>query len=101
MNKTKVLLIALASMVATACISDDVNHIQSNADVAKMKIVNNAESAEKGELILYVDDATASLLEDAKGATRSGATAFDAAIAEIGATEVKPVFNMLDGRAHV
>ena len=95
MNKTKVLLIALASMVATACISDDVNHIQSNADVAKMKIVNNAESAEKGELILYVDDATASLLEDAKGATRSGATAFDAAIAEIGATEVKPVFNML------
>ena len=95
MNKTKVLLIALASMAATACISDDVNHIQGSADVAKMKILNSAESANKGEIILYVDEATALSLEASEDATRSGATALDAAIAEIGATEVKPVFNML------
>ena len=95
MNKTKVLLIALASMVATACVSDDVNRTQGGADVAMNKILNSAEAANKGEIILYVDEATASLLEAAEDVTRSGATAFDAAVSEIGATEVKPVFNML------
>ncbi|MBO7263538.1 MAG: S8 family serine peptidase [Alistipes sp.] len=95
MNNTKVLLIALASIIATACVSDDVNHNQDGADVAKMKFVNSAERANNGELILFVDDATAAQLEASTDATRSGATALDAAIAEIGATEVRPVFNML------
>ena len=95
MNKTKVLLFALASMVATACVSDDVNHSQSNAEMVQSKIINSADSAIKGELIIYVDDATAAQLEGAGNATRSGVVAFDAVVAEIGATEVKPVFNML------
>ena len=94
MNKTKVLLIALASMAATACISDDVNLTQGNAEVSA-KILNRSESANNGEIILYVDEETATQLETAKGATRSGVTALDAVMAEIGATEVKPVFNML------
>ena len=94
MNKTKVLLIALASMAATACISDDVNYTQGNAEVSA-KILNLSESAIKGEIILYVDEETAAQLEAAKGATRSGATALDAVMTEVGATEVKPVFNML------
>lgn len=94
MNKTKVLLIALASMAVTACVSDDVKRTQESADVAMMKFVNSAESANKGELIIYVDDATAALLEASADATRSGATALDAAIAEIGATGVEQVFNM-------
>ena len=94
MNKTKVLLIALASMAATACISDDVNLTQGNAEVSA-KILNRSESANNGEIILYVDEETAAQLEAAKGATRSGVTALDAVMAEVGATEVKPVFNML------
>ena len=95
MNKTKVLLFALASMVATACVSDDVNHSQSNAEMVQSKIINSADSAIKGELIIYVDDATAAQLEGAENATRSGVVALDAILSEIGATEVKPVFNML------
>ena len=95
MNKTKVLLFALASMVATACVNDDVNHSQSNTEIAKSKILNSADAATKGEIIIYVNDATAAQLEGAEDATRSGIVAFDAVVAEIGATEVKPVFNML------
>ena len=94
MNKTKVLLFALASMMATACVNDDANLSQSNAEVAKTKIINSAESATKGEIIIYVDEATAEQLEGAECATRSGVTALDAVVTEIGATEIKQVFNM-------
>ena len=95
MNKTKVILFALASMVATACVHDDVKLSQGNAEMAQSKIINSAESAIKGEIIIYVDDATAAQLEGAEDATRSGVVALDAILSEIGATEVKPVFNML------
>ena len=59
-----------------------------------MKILNSAETASKGEMILYVDEATAAQLEGAVDATRSGLASFDAVIAELGATAVTPVFNM-------
>ncbi len=94
MNKTKVLLFALVSMVATACVSDDTNISQVETEAAKVKIVNSSESAVKGEMILYVDEATAAQLEGAMDATRSGLASLDATIAELGATAVVPVFNM-------
>lgn len=94
MNKTKVLLCALASLFATACVSDDVNSTQGASDKLSLKIVNDSESAIKGELIIYVDEATAQQLENAQNATRSGVSALDFAIAEIGAKEVTPLFNM-------
>ena len=94
MNKTKVLLFALASMVATACVSDDAVLSQGAPEQAKLKVVNSSDSAVKGEMILYVDEATAAHLEGAEDATRSGLLAFDATIAELGATAVVPVFNM-------
>ena len=94
MNKTKVLLLALASMAATACVSDDAMLSQGKTEVANLKIVNSSDSAIKGEMIIYVDDATAAQLEGAVDATRSGVSAFDATVAELGATAVVPVFNM-------
>ena len=94
MNKTKILLFALVSMVATACVSDDVKISHGESESAKMKVVNSSESALRGEMILFVDEATAAQFEDAKGATRSGVADFDATLAELGATEVVPVFNM-------
>lgn len=94
MNKTKVLLFALASMVVTACVREDVKISQVESESAKMKMVNSSESALKGEMILFVDDATAAQLEGAQDATRSGIADFDATLAELGATEVVPVFNM-------
>ena len=94
MNKTKVLLFALASMVATACISEDVNTSHGEVESVEMKMVNSSESAKNGEMIIYVDEATAAQLEGAKDATRSGVADFDATLVELGATEVVPVFNM-------
>ncbi len=94
MNKTKVLLFALASILATACVSDDTKISQGTPEAAKQKIVNSSDSAVKGEMILYVDEATAAQLEGAVDATRSGLASLDATIAELGATAVVPVFNM-------
>ena len=94
MNKTKVLLFALASLLATACVNEEVKLSQAMPEVAKQKIVNSSDSAVKGEMILYVDEATAAQLEGAEDATRSGLASFDATIAELGATAVVPVFNM-------
>ena len=95
MNKTKVLLVALASLFVTACVSDNVVNSQSATERTDAKIINSAESATKGQLIIFVDEATASKLENADNATRSGVTALDVAVAELGATDVAPVFNML------
>ncbi len=94
MNKTKVLLLALASMAATACISDDVKISQGEAEGLEMKMVNSSESALKGEMIIYVDEATAAQLENAQNATRSGVTALDATLAELQTAEIVPIFNM-------
>ena len=94
MNKTKVLLFALASILATACVSDDTKISQGTPEAAKQKIVNSSDSAVKGEMILYVDEATAAQFEGAQDATRSGVADFDATLVELGATEVVPVFNM-------
>ena len=79
-----------------SCVSDNVDQSQSSAEaVALKKIVNTPEDAKQGELVIFVDEATASHLEGASDATRSGVTALDALAEECGATSIKPVFNML------
>ena len=96
MNKTKVFLFALAGLFVASCVSDTIDQSQSSAEaVALKKIVNTPEDAKQGELIIFVDEATAAQLESSVDATRSGVTALDALASECGATSIKPVFNML------
>ena len=96
MNKTKVFLFALAGLFVASCVSDTIDQSQSSAEaVALKKIVNTSEDAKQGELIIFVDEATAAQLEGSVDATRSGVTALDALASECGATSIKPVFNML------
>lgn len=59
-----------------------------------MKFVNTSENAVGGELIIYVNEETASKLHSAEISTRSGVMPLDEAVASIGAIEVKPVFNL-------
>ena len=58
------------------------------------KIINTAENAAQGELILYVSEAAAEAWTSAEGVTRSGIDALDAVALELGAKAVNPVFNM-------
>ena len=95
MNKTKVFLLALAGLFAASCVTNPVDEtaaVDANAMVAK-KFINTSNDAVQGELIIYVDDAVANQLAGAECATRSGSS-IDAVVAEIGATEIKPVFNL-------
>ena len=95
MNKTKVFLLALAGLFAVSCATNTVDEtatVDANAMVAK-KFVNTSNEATEGELIIYVDEAVVEQLAMAECATRSG-SAIDAIAAEIGATEIKPVFNL-------
>ena len=95
MNKTKVFLLALAGLFAVSCATNTVDEsatVDANAMVAK-KFVNTSDDAAQGELIIYVDDEAAERMLNAECATRSG-SAIDAIASEIGATEIKPVFNL-------
>lgn len=96
MNRTKLFILALMGVCLASCATDTVDEPQSASPkvVASKKFVNTPNKALAGELIIYVDEDTALQLESAVCATRSGVTALDAVLAEIGATEVKPVFNM-------
>lgn len=79
-----------------SCATDNVDNTASTSvDAALLKkFVNTPEEAIKGELIIYVDDATAEQLEGAEMATRSGVTELDAVLMEIGAENIKQVFNL-------
>ncbi len=95
MNKTKVFLLALAGLFAASCATNTVDE-SANVDVNAMaakKFVNTSNDAVAGELIIYVDNEAADRMLAAECATRSG-SAIDAIAAEIGATEIKPVFNL-------
>lgn len=96
MNKTKIFLLALAGVMAVACATDSVDEpkgVAEEAAIAK-KFVNTSTDAIDGELIICVDEATAEQLESAEVTTRSGVTSLDAFAAEVGATSIKPVFNL-------
>jgi subtilisin family serine protease len=96
MNRTKLSLLALAGLLMASCANDNVDEPQSASPeaVAIQKFVNTPDKAVDGELIIYVDDATALQLEGAAVATRSGVTPLDVAMDEIGAVDIAPVFNM-------
>ncbi|MBR5133872.1 MAG: S8 family serine peptidase [Alistipes sp.] len=95
MNKTKLLLLALAGLFAASCVADVAENqtISAEAQAAK-KFVNTSAEAAQGELIIYVDEATAQQLEAAEVATRSGVMPLDNLAQEVGATNLKPVFNL-------
>ena len=95
MNKTKLLLLALAGIFAASCVADVTENQTITAQtMAAKKFVNTPEAAAEGELIIYVDEATAQQLEAAEVATRSGVMPLDNLAVEVGATELKPVFNL-------
>lgn len=96
MNRTKLFILALAGIFAVACATDGVDQMGTTPQQTAMlkKFVNTPQAAVKGELIIYVDEATAEQLETSEVATRSGVTALDAAVMEIGAQELRPVFNL-------
>ncbi|MBO5832865.1 MAG: S8 family serine peptidase [Alistipes sp.] len=96
MNRTKLFILALAGIFTMSCATDNVDQAGSaSAETAAMrKFVNTPEKAVQGELVIYVNDATAQQLETSEVATRSGVTALDAVAVELGAEQLKPVFNL-------
>lgn len=95
MNKVKFLTIAVVATLLTACVADPVtdgNPSEEKGVVAK--IVNTPDNAAKGEIILYVDDATAKLWSEHKSITRSGDASMVALASELGIDKVEQVFNM-------
>ena len=96
MNKTKLFLLALMAIGFVACATDSVDGgkaVSADAAIAK-KLLNTSMGAMKGEIIFYVDEATADHLAGAAEATRSGLTELDAVVEEIAATDLRPVFNL-------
>ena len=91
MNRTKLFILALAGIFAVSCATDNVDErgTASMETAVMKKLINTPEKAVKGELIIYVDEATAEQLENATMATRSGVMALDAVAAEIGAGKQK------------
>ena len=94
MNRTKLLLLALVAMFVASCATDTVDQGVTAESIVAKKFVNASADAVAGELIIYVDEATAEQLLAAECATRSGVTALDGFAVEVGATELKPVFNL-------
>lgn len=95
MNKGRILLFALVALLAASCVKDPTAEPQSQGvkNVTK-KIINTAENADPGRLILYVDDETADLWTNMESVTRSGNDSLDALAMEFGAKSIKPIFNM-------
>ena len=96
MNRTKLFILALAGIFAVSCATDNVDQVGStSAETAAIKkFVNTPEKAVNGELIIYVNESAAKQLESAELATRAGITALDAVAVELGAEQLKPVFNL-------
>ena len=95
MNKVKFLMFAVVATLAAACVEDPKMDGSAQGEVAvATKIVNTSENAAKGELVLYVDDATAEQWSVEKAITRSSDSALAAIAHEVGAESVEQVFNM-------
>lgn len=95
MIKTKFLVVAIALILGVACVQDpSMNPVNTQEQSVGVKFVNTSEGAVNGELLLYVDDATAQSWIGAKEATRSGNIALDQVAEEIGAESIEQLFNM-------
>ena len=95
MNKVKFLSFAMVALLAAACVQEpEMEGSEQSAKSATAKIVNTPENAIQGELILYVDEATAQLWSESGSLTRSGNEQMSDIAASIGAESVEQVFNM-------
>lgn len=95
MIKTKFLVVATALTLGMACVQDpEMETVKLSGTSIEAKFVNTSEGASKGELILYVDDATAQKWMNAKEATRSGNAALDQVAEELGAESIEQLFNL-------
>ncbi len=95
MNKGRILLFALVALFASSCVKDITAEPEYSAveNVAK-KIINTSENAAAGEIILYVDDATADAWANLESVTRSGNPALESVAQEFGAESIEQLFNM-------
>ena len=95
MIKTKFLVVATALTLGVACVQDpQMDSVKQAEKSIEAKFVNTSEGAVNGELLLYVDDATAKAWTTAAEATRSGNVALDQVAVELGAESIEQLFNM-------
>ncbi len=96
MNKSKIFLFALVSLLAASCMRDTVDQgvVTSEEAMIAQKFVNGVESATAGELILYVSEPSVELLSGVESATRVAMTDIESVADEFGAYGIEPVFNM-------
>ena len=96
MNKTKIFLFALVSMLAVSCMRDTVDQGAISAEEAMIarKFVNSIDSAVPGELIIYVDKSSVAMLEGVGAPTRVAMTDIEVVADEVGALCIEPVFNL-------
>lgn len=83
----------LCGVLVVSCVQDPEFEPTPKVEPAN-KIIGNADVAVSGELIIYVDDATANAWHNASTPTRAGIVAMDAVAEELGVESVRPVFNM-------
>ena len=83
----------LCGALVVSCVKDPSSEYPTTIK-PENKIYGNADVAVSGELIIYVDDATADAWHNASSPTRAGVVAMDAVAAELGVESVRPVFNM-------
>ena len=84
----------LCSALVVSCVKDP-EFESAPAEEPASKIIGSADGALSGELIIYVDDATADVWHNASSPTRAGVVAMDAVAEELGVESVRPVFNMV------
>ena len=87
------LVIGMLGLLGASCVQDPEFEPTPIVEPAN-KIIGNADVAVSGELIIYVDDATANAWHNASTPTRAGIVAMDAVAEELGVESVRPVFNM-------
>ena len=83
----------LCGALVVSCVKDP-EFESAPAEEPASKIIGSADGALSGELIIYVDDATADVWHNASSPTRAGVVAMDAVAEELGVESVRPVFNM-------
>ena len=87
------LFVALCGVLVVSCVKDPAFEPTPTVESTN-KIIGNADGALSGELIIYVDDATADAWHNTSSPTRAGIVAMDAVAEELGVESVRPVFNM-------
>lgn len=87
------LVIGMLGLLGASCVQDPEFEPTPTVEPVN-KIIGNANEALSGELIIYVDEATAKAWHNASSLTRTGVVAMDAVAEEMGVESLRPVFNM-------